>query len=66
MNNSQTSQSTESIIIFASPQILTGSIPITMNSILLDMNKSAPHMIVMNKVHIVSQFGHRSSVGTKV
>ena len=62
---SQTSQCIESVILFASPQLLTGSKGIPIMNILLNTDKSALHMIVMDEVHIASQFGHRS-VGIKL
>ena len=54
---SQTSQCIESVILFASPQLLTGSKGIPIMNILFDTNKSALHMVVMDEVHIASQFG---------
>ena len=46
-----------SVVLFASPQLLIGSKGETIVDILLDKDKSTLLMIVMDEVHLASQFG---------
>ena len=46
-----------SVVLFASPQLLIGSKGEPIMDLLLDKDKSTLHMIVMDEVHLASQFG---------
>ena len=46
-----------SVILFASPQLLTGSKGETIMELLLDKDKSTLHMVVMDEVHLAAQLG---------
>ena len=56
MKASPTSECATSVVLFASPQLLIGSKGEPIMDILLDMDKSTLHMIVMDEVHLASQF----------
>ena len=56
-NDPESSQRAVSVILFASPQLLVGSKGEPIMNVLLDNNKSTLHMVVMDEVHLASQFG---------
>ena len=56
-NNPESSQRSVSVILFASPQLLVGLKGEPIMKVLLDNEKSTLHMVVMDEVHLASQFG---------
>ena len=56
-NDPESSQRAVSVILFASPQLLVGSKGEPIMNVLLDNHKSTLHMVVMDEVHLASQFG---------
>ena len=53
----ESSQCAVSVNLFASPQLLVGLKGELIMKVLLDNNKSTLHMVVMDEVHLASQFG---------
>ena len=56
-NDPASSQCSVSVILFTSPQLLVGSKGEPIIKVLLDNEKSTLHMVVMDEVHLASQFG---------
>ena len=56
-NDPASSQCSVSVILFTSPQLLVGSKGEPIMKVLLDNEISTLHMVVMDEVHLASQFG---------